>query len=178
MNMHNINLGTKPPSRWFMIKRYIRENIIPYKLTHWYDMHILPIYKPQHTRIRKAIPRTWADISYLAVVVNFEMIKSFYENEYKNGIVDWGWDEEHKQFADWVESAYKYITVERPELEKQMEAAYPEFTGLDNWLEEINSCKQSYQELYGEVNRIEKLINDNDTEVIQAFIKNRHFFWT
>ena len=37
---------------------------------------------------------------------------------------------------------------------------------------------QTYEELYGEVNRIEQLIVDKDTEVLTEIIKRRQYFWT
>jgi len=35
-----------------------------------------------------------------------------------------------------------------------------------------------YEVKYAEVNRIEKLINDKDTETLNELIKRRDYFWT
>jgi hypothetical protein len=37
---------------------------------------------------------------------------------------------------------------------------------------------KTYEEKYGEVNRLEQLIQDKDTEVLSALVKYRHFFWS
>ena len=168
-------------------------DILPYKLERFYYDHIKTIFKPHHSRLRKAIPKQWSDVTSLIVDVNFEMIKSFYEDEYSNGIVDWEADEHHSKFAKWLEGAYKYITAERPELQKQMDAAYPE-AKIDDWFGEaetdkngnvtrrMKTCEErygkSYEEVYGEVNRIEALIDKKDTKVLTELIKHRDYFWT
>lgn len=169
-------------------------DILPYSWQRFYYDHIKTIFKPHHSRLRKAIPRQWSDLTSLIVDVNFEMIKSFYEDEYSKGIVDWQADERHSEFAKWLEASYKYITVERPELQKQMDAAYPEATNLDDWKGEqhtdksgnvswtMKTCEErygkSYEEVYGEVNRLEALIDKKDTEVLTELIKRRDYFWT
>jgi hypothetical protein len=35
-----------------------------------------------------------------------------------------------------------------------------------------------YEVKYKEVNRIEKLIEDTDTEILTEFVKRRNYFWT
>jgi len=168
-------------------------DILPYKYQGFYYDRVKTIFKPFHSRLRKAIPRQWSDLTGLIVDVNFEIIKSFYEDEYSKGIVDWQADEHHSKFAEWLEGAYKYITVERPELELQMGAAYPE-ADFDNMFEEpetdkhgnvtrrMKSCEErygkTYEEMYGEVNRLEALIDKKDTKVITEMVKNRNYFWT
>ena len=168
-------------------------DILPYKYQRLYYDKIKPIFKPQHSRLRKAIPRQWSDLTGLIVDVNFEIIKSFYEDEYSKGIVDWQADEHHSKFAEWLEGAYKYITIERPELELQMGAAYPEadFDNLfcepetdkhGNTTRRMRSCEErygkTYEEIYGEVNRLEALIDKKDTKVITEMVKRRDYFWT
>lgn len=177
---HPIKFSEDEPSKWCTIKYKIIwwiKDIIPWSLRDWYYTHIRSIFAPQHSRLRKAIPRTWQDISHLIEIVNFEFIKSFYEDEYTDGFVDWNHDQIHKDFAQWLESAYAYITKERPELEAQMWASYPDYK-MDNWWEEYKTRKGNNEDLYGEVNRLEALIREKDTEVLINLIKNRDFFWT
>lgn len=169
-------------------------DIIPYKYQRLYYDKIKTIFKPHHSRLRKAIPRTWCDLSHQVVEINFEIIKSFYEDEYSKDIVDWGSDEHHKEFAKWIESAYAYITKERPSLEKQMEEAYPKENNFDdlfyddgkdkngNVTRRMKTCEErygkSYEEVYGEVNRLEALIDKRDTETLKGLIERRAFLWT
>lgn len=169
-------------------------DIVPYRWQRFYYDHIKTIFKPHHSRLRKAIPRQWWDLSGLIIEINFEIIKSFYEDEYSKGIIDWNSDKYHKKFAAWLEASYKYITVERPELEKQKDASYPETTDFSDWFGEENvdkhgnvtrtmkTCEErygkSYEEVYAEVNRLEELIDKKDTKILTELIKNRNFFWT
>ena len=37
---------------------------------------------------------------------------------------------------------------------------------------------RTYEEKYGEVNRIEQLIQDKDTDILTQLVKYRHFFWS
>jgi hypothetical protein len=164
--------------------------LLPYSWRRWYYEVISPIIKPQHCRLRKSIPRQWRDISSLIVTVNFEFIKSFYEDEYCKGIVNWDSDEKHQKFAKWLTQVYDYIKVERPKLEKQRDNAYPPVLPIDEMFRAIKDKnnkiegyefvdrEKTYEELYGEVNRLEELINKKDTKILLELIKNRDFFWT
>jgi hypothetical protein len=164
-------------------------DLLPYRFNMWYYDVLKPIFKPKNTRIRKVIPKKWCDISELMINVNFEFIKSFYEDEYKADIVDWNATEHHKEFSQWLEFSYEWITQTRPQLQKDMEKAYPPSKPLDKMFEPFedeNGRKMfkmvddgiPYDVKYAEVNRIEELINNKETEILTEFIKNRNFFWT
>jgi hypothetical protein len=164
-------------------------DLFPYRFRLIYYTYISPFFKPCNQKIRKVIPRTWMDISHLMIDVNFEFIKVFYEDEYKADIVDWESTEHHKEFAQWLEDAYTYITKDRPQLQKDLEAAYPVSRLMEEMfkpIEDENGRKMfqmvddgiPYEVKYKEVNRIEKLIDDIDTEILTEFIKWRHYFWT
>jgi len=178
--------------REYMLEKYgIWEawDLFPYGWKMTYYDKIKPIFNPQNKRIRKCIPRTWVDICSLVVDVNFEFIKAFYEDEYKADIVDWEATEQHSEFAKWLESAYAYITKERPQLQKDLDNSYPSFKGLDDMFElktdengrslfEFKDDGIPYEVKYKEVNRIEKLIDDLDTKILTEFIKRKQYFWT
>jgi len=169
--------------------------LIPF-VPRWADLYyydkIRPIFVPQNKRYRKVIPRIWSDVSHLIEIVNFEFIKGFYENEYLHGHTDWEGTGEHAvAFAKWLESAYDYITIKRVQLEKDMDNAYPPLRPLNEMfipcetdekgrvkMLKMVERKESFEELYGEVNRLEQLIQDKDTEVLSQLVRYRHFFWS
>ena len=122
-------------------------------------------FNPAHQQLRKAIPREFVDISSLIVTVNFEFIKSFHDNEMN--IIDWDADELHREFRDWINDAYAYITQERPKLEQELSQAYPP-----------RRAKGPYEELYADVIRIEKTIQDRDTAILMEMVKRREMFWS
>ena len=164
-------------------------DLFPYSWRMTYYDKIKPIFKPQNQRIRKAIPRTWVDVTELVVTVNFEMIKSFYEDEYKADIVDWEATEKHSEFAKWLEEAYEYVTKIRPQLEIDLQNAYPPSKPIEEMFERIPQEDGTtrmhmkddgipYEVKYREVNRIEEEIEKRDTEILTEFIKRRNYFWT
>jgi hypothetical protein len=195
---HCLKMDTKEnKSLIYRIRQYFFEkfeiwniwDFVPYRWSMYYYDIIKPIFRPRNKRIRKAIPRQYSDITELIVKVNFEFIKAFYEDEYKADIVDWSATEEHQNFADWLEKAYHYITVERPNLEKQRDAAYPPTKNIEDMFERIEQedgtvvCYMKddgipYEVKYGEVNRLEQEIDDNDKRYLIDMILRKDYFWT
>jgi hypothetical protein len=188
----------KKPNTFFRkIRNYIFEkyniwdmwDLFPYRWSMYYYDNIKPFFSPRNKRIRKAIPRQYRDISSLIVDVNFEFIKAFYEDEYKSDIVDWEATEHHKKFAEWLEKAYEYITKTKPQLEKDLENAYPPSKPFEEWFERVPQKDGTtrmymkddgvpYEVKYKEVNRIEEEIKNKDTELLMGLIKRRDYFWT
>jgi hypothetical protein len=196
---HNHALKEFTPRKKSWLRKFLADkfnvydiwDVLPRYWKYYYWDYLGPIIAPQNGRYRKVIPRKWADASSLIEVVNFEFVKGFYEDEYINGVVDWNAQPEHREFADWLEAAYTYITVKRPILVEQMEDAYPELPSINEMfkpceIDEDGNIKKykmvddgrSYEEKYGEVNRLEKIIDDRDTEILTEIVKRRHFFWT
>jgi len=165
----NMNIWLK----WYRFKHDL-SLYIPYKIRDgWYKFKCF--FNPKNKKYRAAIPNTWVDVCMLIEDVNFAFIKGFYEDEYKSGIVDWeASGDECSKFAKWLEKAYHYVTVERPQLQKDLDAAYPPLS-LKR-LTEVN--RASYEKEYAEVHRIETLINKSDTKILTEIIKYRQYFWT
>lgn len=164
-------------------------DILPYKWSMWYYEVFKPIFRPSNSRIRKSVPRQYRDVTSLILDINFEFIKAFYEDEYVDGVVDWTATEHHQEFARWLELSYKWITQRRPQLEKDLENAYPPCKGIDEMFEpktdhngkkffEFKDDGVPYEVKYKEVNRIEEVIKNKDTELLTELIKRREYFWT
>ena len=178
--------------RSFMLEKFEVWDIwdlLPYRFRMVYYDYIKPIFNPQNKRIRKVIPRTWVDVTEMVVIVNFEFIKAFYEEEFKADIVDWEATEKHSEFAKWLEEAYEYVTKIRPQLEIDLQNAYPPHRSFDEMFEpktDENGRKLfqmvddgiPYEVKYKDVNRIEEEIEKRDTEVLIELIKRRAYFWT
>jgi len=165
----NIDIDSVRPPDWLGYKSTWRDRLgwfiryeiisrIPYPIREFYYEKVKTIWKPQHSRIRKAVPKYWWDLDHVLQEVNFEIIKSFYEDEYKADIVDWeGTGGDSLKFTKWLEEAYTYITSYRKVLEKQIENAYPN---------------------YKKVEKLEKEMEDKDTEVLINLVKWRRHMWT
>lgn len=164
-------------------------DVFPYQFRMYYYDFIKPIFNPHHKRIRKVVPRKWSDISSLIVDVNFEFIKAFYEDEFTAGIVDWDATEHHKEFADWLTKAYRYITVERPILESRRDQAYPPFRKFSEMFESVKDQngnttlklkddKIPCETKYREVNKLEAKIDKTDIKILTELVKRKDYFWT
>jgi hypothetical protein len=141
---------------WWPTERFFRELC-------W---NVYRFFKPCHQRIRKVIPRRWCDLTELTLLINFEIIKSFVEEEMY--IIDWESQPEHKKAGEWLRASYKYITEERPKLEKELSEAY------DN----IPRGKLPYEEKYKDILRIEKTIDESDKSIIIGIANYRGFLWS
>jgi len=129
-----------------------------YKIKHFYWKYIKTIWNPQHSKIRKAIPRYWMDVDVIFEDVCFEIIKSFYEDEYKLGLVDWeGSGGRSMEFVKWLEKTYKYVTCDRVALQQQIDETYPDWR---------------------KVVKLEAKLEKKDTEVFTDLVKWRKYMWT
>lgn len=141
-------------------------HVYRFKELYWKVRHF---FMPCHAEIRKAVPRGWTDVSNLILELNFAMITSF-KKEADESWVDWD-EENQKPFKVWLDSAAEYVKTERPALLKEQDAAYPEFDLFDQ-------DNKTYEELYGRVNELEKIITDKDNAILKQMIDYREYFWT
>jgi len=74
-------------------------------------------------------------------------------------------------------------------LQNELDKAYPKMTSIQDMFESIvyeNGRKMykmkddgiPYDVKYADVNRLEKLIEEKDTEILIQLIKRREYFWT
>jgi hypothetical protein len=160
----------------YPVQYFLRENVYMFFQRRWAQIksikyNIQCFFFPKHSEIRKAIPRTWADITSLVVSLNFVMIISF-KKEADASCVDWDSTTSHREFKNWLDDAAHWISTQRPELEKQRDNSYPKYP----LVHDLEDC--SYDKLYGEVNRLESLISETDTRIIKQMIDYREFMWT
>lgn len=144
---------------------------------HWWHDTTWGIYrwfKPCHQPVRDAIPRVWTDCTELIVDVNFAIIKEFVENE-MDGVV---WDDpERPQLVAagvWLRESYDYITKHRGELQAQFSKAL----NVSNNLPLETRKQMTYEQKYGESNRIEQEIDDRDKKVLAGMAEYRQWMWT
>jgi hypothetical protein len=89
---------------------------------------------------------------------------------------------------DELQEAYDYIKTERDILIKSRDNSYPDSKGMDHFVKEddgmlrMKSCEEmwgkSYEEVYSELHRYEKLIEEKDTKTLQTIVNNRKWLWT
>jgi hypothetical protein len=139
---------------------------------------------PRQKWLMKNIKNSWMDKTSIIPQVLFNCIIDFIEEEKALTIIDWDIDEDGKKFRLEMIECYNWAKTERAQLDKQMWAAYPEITPerklfkkLDNGNYEYIPSKKTYEEEYGEVDRLEKLINETDTKWLTWLVINRDKLW-
>lgn len=141
-------------------------------------------FKPLNTEIRATIPtREWHDKVTIIRDVLFAIVVDFVEKEGGAQIIETPPDvSETERDAiisqnirnQHILNIYDWIKTERPKLEIKLSNAYPKFV---NW-DAFTSSNKSYDELYGEVNKIDKLIEETDANHLKWIVENRGYFWT
>jgi hypothetical protein len=165
------NVKKKHPIQ-YLVREFASDS--RYTLLRWYrttKYKIRSIFKPFHQDIRNVVPREWADINDLIVSVNFAMIKSF-KKEADESHVDWDGTEKHREFKNWLDSAAHWIMIGKPKCQAQADALHPPHP-----FDDLQKGK-TYEELYGEMNKMEKLMEDTDSKILREMIEYRGYFWT
>jgi hypothetical protein len=160
----------------YPVQYFFREEVNIYFSIMWrrikdFKYNIKCFFFPKHQEIRKAIPRTWMDLCDLVVDLNFAMILSF-KKEADESLVDWDGTPQHREFKNWLDSSAHWITVGKPNCKSQADSLYPPHP-----LTDLQKGK-SYEELYGELNKMEKLISETDSNILKQMIDYREYMWT
>ncbi len=126
--------------------------------------------KPLHPRWRACLPRhEYCDISELIARSNYALIQDFYWEEMVDGFVDWDGDDQHKEFYKQIKGYVEWIEKNLPKLKEDCSNAL---------IKASESKETDYKTKYAEFNRLEKVIYDKETEILEWLANNRGFFWT
>ena len=154
----------------------------------WADIKCF--FNPRQKWLIKKIPNHWCDKVDLIRIVLFESLVHYVDSEKCFEILCWGENEEDfKHYGEnWqkvvqekqeekakILKCYNYITKQRPQLSIDLDKAYPEFE-IDDMLQVRKTI--NYLETYGEVNRIEALIQKLDKETLSTILELRERLWT
>ena len=145
---------------------------------YWYEVRCF--FFPKTKWIRKAVDNRWHDLDYCFEKLLYAGIVNYVEGERCFETVMWTSPNERKHKKK-IEEIYKWAKTGRNELQLKIDAAYPPHE--DNWMANLNKrtqpeCKADYERIYGEVNRLEKLLYDTDTKHLTWLISNRNVLWT
>ena len=171
----------------FETKERLR-NLIPWRLRYyWYDVR--DFFAPRQRWLTKKIPNSWIDKDTLWELCILEGIKHYVEKDGDLGFDDdWRknfaqseldptYPEWQKEFYREVFFNYEMITTILPELEAELEKAWKKVPhrAIDDICKPLEG---TYEENYGEVNKLEKKIADLKTTVMVWAVKNREKIWT
>jgi hypothetical protein len=172
-----IGVERKANIMWRIFKSYWWRNF-------WYEQ-IDSRFFPRQKWLIKKIPRTFCDKDILWEICILEGIKHYVEKDYGLGydIGDYEFSqndpefpEHQKKFDKEVKENYDLIKIELPRLELLLEKKWDKIPHYD--LDDINNPKKTYEERYGEVDRIEKEIDDIKTRIMVWAISKRNCIWT
>ena len=165
---------------WGSLNRRLHD-FVPYKIRSWWTEHIRTIYAPQHSELRAAIPKTWADLTSVIPSFLYASIISFVEGE--DGLKMWeAQDPEHpaKKNAAMLKEVYDWAKTGRAAEEQRILDLHPPFaSGSDifKWLNEENAerdaaCKR--------VQEAEDAFDEKDCKYLQWIVSRNalHSLWT
>jgi hypothetical protein len=146
------------------------------------------IFNPRQRWLTKKIPNHWCDKVELIRIMLFECLVHYVDGEKCFENVAWdneedfkdsgpNWEkifEEKKETKAKILKCYDYITKQRPQLDKDLYKAYPEFTNIDDM---INN-KNNYLERYAGVISIEAEMERLDNETLFTILELRQVLWT
>jgi hypothetical protein len=114
------------------------------------------------------------DLDHVYENILFAGLINFVEKEKCFEVNTWLTIEEKKAKKK-IQEIYNWAKTGKFELQKKIDNAYPEMT-LDKIEEGVS--KKTYKQLYGEVNKLEKLLEDTNTKYMVWLIENRKILWT
>lgn len=177
----SVNLGDVKPSKLQLFWWAICDEI-PYGWKMFYWNKVRSIFVPQHSRLRKVIPRVWQDKTELIPLWLYELVIDYVEAE--KGLECWEYQgEEHpcKKEAGTLWEVYNFAKTGRKELIERTNEAYPPIKteNIEEWLKDINNPdRPPYEVEYAEVIRLEKLLKETDDKYLTWIVVNREMFWT
>ena len=184
----NLNINDKYHKKNHFLKvMKLWEYISDYKFkvfnTHWWrDFHYRQIsarFRPRNKWLTKQIPRTWIDKDTLLEIVVLGSLKHYCEVDGEDcfNTLSCTSPEWQAEFMREVKYNYEMVTQRLVVLQKELEAEWAAVP-CSNWKKINNGDWQSYDVIYGNIDRLEKEIYDVQTEIMVWVVKNRNGLWT
>lgn len=143
-------------------------------------------FNPRQKWLTKQIPNHWMDkdtlweICILSGIVHYvekDGGLGFNPGDYENSQKNSDYPEHQKSFDREVKWAYDQIKITLPKLEYQLKEAWDKIPTTDpNNLNKNGG--RSYDEIYGETDRLEKEIANLKTKIMVWAVEKREWIWT
>jgi hypothetical protein len=185
---------TKLQKLWWRFEDWLIDNypgiysLKPRWNSFWYEQ-ISSRLRPRNKWLTKKLPRTWCDKVELIPIVLYEMVIHFVEDEkcferleYRDipeeekmikEIYDWA-KTGRKAFIEKIDNSYppleetEFVRIETGEVDGRGRPYY----------ELKSKSKKSYEELYGELNKLEAEFTSIDNKYLSWIVLNRERLWT
>lgn len=154
---------------------------LPYGFRAFWIIHIRTIYAPQHSELRKVVPKTWCDLTHVIPTFLYACIISYVEKE--KGLEMWeAQDPEHpaKMGAPMLKEVYEWAKTGRAAEIARIDSLHPPFapgTDLIEWLNEDNPERDA---AYKRVQEAEDAFDEKDSRYLQWIVSRNtlHSLWT
>ena len=130
-------------------------------------------WRPRNKWITSKIPRTWCDKDTILEICVLESLKHYVDLDGEDcmNVIDTECEHQREFYAE-VKRNYELITQKLPALQKEMDVEWDRIHKLNN------GDEMTYEEKYGESDRLEKEIYNLQTEIMVWIVKNRNGLWT
>ena len=132
---------------------------------------------PRNQWARDAVSKFYEDKDTVFRNVLYAGLVNFVSKDGEDcfGRTVWSDTKEHRAAAKKIKEIHKWITIGRPAKLKELDAAFPKMPknmDLEKWL---NSSRPKD---YDKCTKIEKFIEDKDTEYLVWIVSSRSILWT
>ena len=134
--------------------------------------------KPRNKWITKAVGRRWKDKDTVFEDVLFAGIIHYIEEKDALNVISW---DNLKAEKEVLIKIYNWAKTGRAEMQQKLDNSYPSIDinkGFHIQYTNKEDAMKEYEKLYGETNRLEKLIRDTDTEYMTWLVYHRNILWT
>ena len=126
---------------------------------------------PRNEWATKIIPNHWSDKTALIPEFLYAAIIDFVEGEDALNTIVWDEKEQNE-----ILECYNWAKYRRFNFKTWIDISYPKLESEFPW--NCVETGKTYEELYGEVNRLEKIYEETETKYLTWMIVNRGILWT
>ena len=148
----------------------VKDYFLPKYKYNWWDK-IRFTWKPNQRWIKQHVEyKQWCEKPELIPQLLFACVINYVEPQGEDcfNTICWESTPEHSEVEKGLRECYEYIKTGRAELQKEGDDALTVASGTQG----------PYEEVYGEHNRLEKLLDDTDEKYLIWIVQNRGYLWT
>jgi hypothetical protein len=192
MPLHSIKINDSYKPKLSLIERldlWLTYNAPFHSFWRWEVKHryykIRDFFFPRQSWVMKGLEKNWVDKTELIPQLLFKCIIHFIEEEEALNFTDWDNSFEGGQaFRLELIECYHWAKWGRKDKQEELNKAYPPAKpfremfikqGDGNYV--MKPSEKSYDELYGEVNKIEKELDETDEKWLTWIVQNRKYLW-
>ena len=163
-----------------------------YHIRYWWGIyHVREFYYkvknfffPKQSWLVKGMYHDWCDKPELIQEVLYRCIVNYVEQEECFESNDWSQGDTYQECAAFITDCYDWIKIRRPQLVKQIDTIVSngcQTTEFIKWVEEGGEYpqdKRPYDEIYPNLNKLEKELEEADQKYLTGIVKWHQYLWT